>query len=482
MITLNDARLYFQSSVGSIKISIYGSPVANEEECRTITSLETALQFRNVTAGFFAIQVQTDTNTYVINDMFANYRIYYSSDEGYITDEINISKKPKVNINEEHHFAKKGYTSAFGTIYTGVLKLPPLGYLKIEEKSIELHFSFYDFEKKLTVENYEAAIRDRIRSNLAKIDDNEKLILFLSGGIDSIYLAELLIAYKYQFSAVFINYDIPDRDNGQDMDKTQKYCRRRGIKLDIISFGADRDLPKYKKIAKQYQPMDHSFYAFYKASDVLREKYGTVTILNGQSSDSIFCWGISGEGISSKLQRFLLSDFYIHIKSPIKQIINYIYSAIYRNRYKLNKRHVIPNDEIFFNCALNIPVGYVPLIDQSASLTRYLSEKLQQQWVNNPKTRLVHAKLNYLQGSSNQMPIGSSRYGDHNLLMPFLDPTLISLIYANQKTFKRVFLPRYELKRYINDAILKDIKRAVRPKVKDHVNEIMAHHRKTWFF
>ena len=481
MIKLSDASLYFQSSLGSVKVSIYGCPVAGEEECSVVTSLETALQFRNSTAGFFAIQIQTDSDVYVINDIFANYRVYYSIDDNYITDKIISSSKRSINNRELQYFAKKGYTTAFGTIYKDILKLPPLGYLKVSKNSIKLEYSFLDFKSNLKVRNYEAAIRDRVCYTISKIDAKEKIFLFLSGGIDSIYLAELLLAYKYNFTAVFIRYDISDQDNAHDLEKTTQYCRRRGIKLEIINYGLGDDVVKYESIVRRAQPMDHSFYSFYKASDILREKYGPVTIINGQSSDSIFCWGISGENTSSRLQRFLFSDLFLKFNKLVKRQIKWLYSNLYRYRYGLNKRYVIPTDEEAFNCALNMPVGYVPLIDQSTFLISYLEKCLQQQWVDDPKIRFIHAKLNYLQGSSNQMPIGSARYGGHNLVLPFLDPALVVLIYSHQNTFKRIFKPRYELKYYLDDAILKDIKNAVRPNIKNEVDNLLLLHRKNWF-
>ena len=480
MIDFDQRRLFFSACLSDIEVDVYGSPVTHRDACDSIVSLETALRFRNTTPGYFVIRMRINQVEYIINDIFANYRVYYSHPTGVVTDQFPGLHTQKKNIQELKYFYKKGYTSAFGTVDKNISKLPPLGYLIVNEENIQLCYSHLPFDEKLSSLKYELDVRERISSTINHFRDADNIFVFLSGGIDSIYLCELLLSCDIKFTAVFIKYEISDRDNAHDFEKTNRYCRRRGIRLEVIHYGKGDDVQKYMEIVREYQPIDHSFYSFYKAVDVLKQKYGIITIINGQSSDSIFCWGISGENLSSKLQRFLFADIFFKLNKTAKNVIYNMYTRLYRFRYGLKRSYKIPLDDIEYNCALNFPIGYVPLLDQDAEFITYLTDHLSKQWVDDPKVRLIYSKLNYLQGSSNQMPIHSARYSGHRIVLPFLDPKLIQLIYHNQNTLKRIFNPRYELKYFLSRDILRDIRSSIKPNIPNHVDEMLPKHRIKW--
>lgn len=480
MINLKRNKLFFYNKKDLITVSIYGEPIITKEECNKVKSLQDAINFRDNTPGYFAIIIELGNKTYVINDIFANYRLYYSVSAKFVSDSFKLSQPKNLNKDEIQYFYKKGYTTAFGTIQEDVKKVPPLGYLEVVDGSIQLHYAHLVVNERYATSKYEANIRDRIISTLSKIDKDERLFLFLSGGIDSIYLSEIMIAMKREFTVVFVRYSVSDQDNTEDLEKTVKYCLRRELPLEVIEFGSKEDISKYKEITQAMQPLDHSFYSFYKATEEIEKKYGKVTIINGQSSDSIFCWGISGENISSKLQRFIYSDLFLNLNFVLRKIIFTVYTFVYRYRYKLPKINKIPADFEKLNCAWNMPVGYVPLIDNKSPVIKYLAHIVKNQWVDDVKMRLVIAKLNYLQGSSNQMPISSADYAGHKLVMPFLDPFLVLLIYSNQNTFKRILNPRYELKHYLDDILIMDMKTVKRNKIRNDVDKIMSLHRRTW--
>lgn len=480
MINLSRKKLFFYFKSDLVTVSIYGEPVISKEECYQVKSLHDAIKFRDNTPGYFAIIIEMEKKTYIINDIFANYRLYYSANRKFVSDRFQLSQLENMNKDEMQYFYNKGYTTAFGTIQEDVNKVPPLGYLEVVDGCIQLHYAHLEVNDRYATSKYEATIRDRITSTFSKIDKDERLFLFLSGGIDSIYLSEIMIAMKREFTVVFVRYSVSDQDNAEDLEKTVKYCLRRELPLEVIEFGSKEDILKYKEITQVIQPLDHSFYSFYKATEEIEKKYGKVTIINGQSSDSIFCWGISGENISSKLQRFIYSDLFLNMNMVLRKLILKIYTFVYRHRYNLPKIYQIPADFDKLNCAWNMPVGYLPLIDSKTSVIKYLSHAIRYQWVDDVKMRLVIAKLNYLQGSSNQMPISSAEYAGHKLVMPFLDPFLVALIYSNQNTFKRIFNPRYELKYYLDDKLIMDMKSVKRQKIQNNVDKVMSLHRKTW--
>ena len=451
-INLNKDFLQMKFSVNDTKIEIYGNIYI------TMTKLSKILlsikkdewpTFFQQLPGFFVIKIIRKEKITILNDIFGNYRLYYST----IKNKFAISEEyPGKNIDnkfELEFFKKKSYTTPFSTFDTKINKLFPGAILNFDNFSLSIYDNKELVLSKKRDTNQDYCVSKFIKSNLSFVKDNKskKNILFFSGGRDSLYLSKMLDELNIDHTLCFIEYvDHFNKDNMEDLIKSKKLAKLIDKKLEIIKF-SEKNYNSAIYKAQKIKPIDYSFPAMYYAVSQLKAKYGNFNIINGQSSDSLLAWGITGKGFSSVLQRIIISEFYYNLPSLLKLLISLPLSFIYSLKIYKNLNYYIPVKKKEFIVAVNCPSIYVPLY-RNSDFFKKLRAKLEKHFLNNYNDIII-AKLHYLQGSSNQLVIGSALGQGLNVYMPFLDPRIILEVRKKNK-FKTILKPRYEIEKYFS--------------------------------
>ena len=314
-INLNNNFLQMKFSVGDTKIEIYGKinidQIKLSKILLSIKKDEWPTFFQQL-PGFFVIKIIRNEKITILNDIFGNYRLYYSTiDKKFII----YDKYPGKNIDnkfELEFFKKKSYTTPFSTFDTKINKLFPGAILIFDNFSLNIYDNKELVLSKKSDPNKDYSLSKFIKSNLSFVKNNKskKNILFFSGGRDSLYLSKMLDELSIDHILCFIVYvDHFNKDNIEDLIKSRKLAKLLDKKLDIIEF-SEKNYNSAIYIAQKTKPIDYSFPAMYHAVSRLKAKYGNFNIINGQSSDSLLAWGITGKGFSSVIQRIIISEFY----------------------------------------------------------------------------------------------------------------------------------------------------------------------------
>ena len=455
-INLNNNFLQMKFSVGDTKIEIYGKinidQIKLSKILLSIKKDEWPTFFQQL-PGFFVIKIIRNEKITILNDIFGNYRLYYSTiDKKFII----YDKYPGKNIDnkfELEFFKKKSYTTPFSTFDTKINKLFPGAILIFDNFSLNIYDNKELVLSKKSDPNKDYSLSKFIKSNLSFVKNNKskKNILFFSGGRDSLYLSKMLDELSIDHILCFIVYvDHFNKDNIEDLIKSRKLAKLLDKKLDIIEF-SEKNYNSAIYIAQKTKPIDYSFPAMYHAVSRLKAKYGNFNIINGQSSDSLLAWGITGKGFSSVIQRIIISEFYYNLPSLLKLFISLPLSFIYSLKIYKNFNYYIPVNKKEFVVAVNCPAIYVPLY-RNSDFFKKLRAKLEKHFVNNYNDIII-AKLHYLQGSSNQLVIGSGMGQGLDVFMPFLDPRIILEVRKKNK-LKTILKPRYEIEKYFNKSEL----------------------------
>jgi asparagine synthetase B (glutamine-hydrolysing) len=456
---------------------IYNKSYLNKiKHCKTDDQIVQAIQ---QLSGFFFIYIRKDNIEYFINDIFGNFRLYFFTQDGEITisDDIQYileSCQPEclhIDTNEAFYFRRHRYTTGNNSLYKGIAKMPPASLWKYSSNGLLKNIYFDSFKCFQKIDNYPESNYQYIYDNIKdSIDPNLETILYFSGGVDSTYLYFVLKDLAIKFKLVFIKYSPYDKDNLDDLHKVLKIAKVINESVEIIDCDIDKYYGEFQKKLHRRHPFDMSLFSIYYGNSVIHGKYGSCNIVNGQSSDSIYCWGNSSKSISAAIQRFMVSKFYYDAPLSIRRLLAMIIQNIYKIRWKSKYTFYIPFKEKEYYIGLLDPTGYVPVICGSNSYQKYLLNIVDALVKNvaQKKDVVMYLKMMYLQGPSNIMVIESSKEFNHNLIMPFLDARIVFLKLKFQNEIKNIFQPRYELeevlyKRYNFDT--NEIKKAKKYKV-----------------
>lgn len=424
----------------------------------------------NLSGYFFLIVFDKKSNEiHLFNDIFGNYRVYYTLSDGnvYISNSYiklhGLFEHNPCNTHEMKYFEGKRYTTGFSTLNQNVHKVWPAANFKIGH-SFDRGI-YFEKQNVQTDKHYERANYELIKQNIVdNIDPSLTTLLFFSGGVDSTYLALLLKEQEIPFTAVFIEYTPEESDNFVDKSKVLSVCKALNIQLEIIKLDIEKQFEKYQDIAFQQHPMDKAFsISLYYACDFLKKKYGMCNIINGQSSDSIYCWSSSGKSLGAFLQRYLTLPYYIKSIYPIRKLTSSIIGYLYKRRWGLNSSYRIPTSEESYWLALLDPIGYLPITStdtEHLDYYQYLNEEashILSLLGNKPELLTFYTKFLYLQGTSNMPVIKSSEYYNHKMIMPFLDARIVQLKMKYQNELKNLFFPRYVLENFMEDNFTFDI-------------------------
>jgi len=428
-------------------------------------------------SGYFFLIVKNKStdNIFILNDIFGNFRVYiYETEKNiFISDNyasiFNKLELPAINKDEEMYYKRHRYTTGFNGIHKSIRKLPPASLLTLGiELKWELYFKKEYFNRSLneSLNNYPKQNYNLIRNNIAdNINRDKKTFLFFSGGVDSTYLALLLQDIGVDFEAVFIKYLPSDKDNIVDENKVITVIKKLDIALKTIELNIKNTFDVYQDIALQSHPIDKAFsISLYYACDILKREYGSCNIINGQSSDSIYCWGSSSKTIGAFLQRYLTLPFYIKSNSLIKKISSLSIKSLYKKRWEVPFNFEIPTNYHDYLIGVLDPQGYLPIKildveykeynDYLETIIKYIDDELD----NDLEYIIFYMKFLYLQGTSNIPVIKAAEIYEHNIIIPFLDARIVKLKIEEQNELKNLFFPRYVLEEWMESYFKFDLR------------------------
>jgi hypothetical protein len=420
----------------------------HEENLQNLTfidNIEILYQFYFNAAELYFIVVQFGDEIYFFNDLFSNYRVYYLQKNNEIIFSKNRDNLKKYIYTQHKHkefFKLKNYTIATHSMHPDIKKIQPLG---INKYSHTLQFIPLIQKFKNHYKNKTISIKS-IQDNLS-IRKEKSIILLFSGGLDSLLLILYLQKLKIEFKAVFIEYCPTERDNLYDKYRTKKIAELLKLDLIIFKYHIKDNSDKYSSIARSQNPDDFGFSAFYAVSDWIKQNYGEVLIINGQSSDSLFTWGISGTNISSMIQRYIVSKWYYSAPTVFRIFSSKLLSLIYSIRHR--KRIKIPINRNEIIKSLFVPLTYFLNKNANSEINNEIIEMIHKYDCKEYQDFLLLAKLNYLQGPSNTYVVNSNAYYKLKVIMPYLRPDFLYWGYYGQSTFQFITKPR--------DIILKEV-------------------------
>ena len=245
--------------------------------------------------GMFAFIIYDETEDKLVcgRDRFGNESMYYYQDGDTFTCGLSINEilgsgiyKKELNEQALELFLTYSYLPGSDTFFKGIKKLMP-GYVLIyKDKSISLK-QYWKLEYKGDTSKDPDYYADLVNTALNEIIDNWKIEgesygNFLSGGVDSAYLAALTKP-KYTFSTA---YDNKDFDESGLAAKSAELLGAKHIGVKVTPEDYFGVIPAAMKAMEQ--PLaDASTIAFYLACRGAKE-YVDVCY-SGEGADELFC-------------------------------------------------------------------------------------------------------------------------------------------------------------------------------------------------
>ncbi|MCD6163609.1 MAG: hypothetical protein J7K40_14505 [candidate division Zixibacteria bacterium] len=430
------------------------------------------IELLNNISGFFIAVVEDKAAgiKYLANDIFGNFRIYYYENKTslFISDNwqmiVNKVKdehgKLVIDKNEKYYFSRHHYTTGGRTFIKHVDKMPPASIYTISAKGLNKEIYF---KKGITKSYNDSYYRDKnfelISENIRRtIQAEYKNILFFSGGIDSTYLAVSMQNKNILFTPVFIKYIPCTKSNIIDKLKAAAIAKILNMKLEIIETPLTDNLNLLDKPVRRH-PFDRAFsinieYAVSK----LYEKYGSCNIINGQSSDNIYCWGPSSKTVGNFIQRIFTSEIYFKRSMVIKSLMSAAAKQLYHIKWNTNIGFKIPTTNSDYWVGMLDPQGYLPFIHTDKRYLEYQNylSQIAEDTLNclnreSETARMYFKLMTYLQGPDNISFVESCRAYSHNPVHPFVDARIVYLKMRYQKELKNLFQPRYVLEELLRE-------------------------------
>ncbi len=464
------------------EISFYGN-IYNQAELRKYVfkglAYDNIDDLLNKVSGYFLAIINNKVEGKIIlaNDIFGNFRTYFImlSKQMVVSDDWKILYELLKNNNidiaidepEKHYFNRHRYTTGGGTLFPAIKKMLPGSIISFGDGIISNSIYFKANIKKLTDnDRYISMNRNYLIENMesALANDHEN-ILFFSGGVDSTYLAVLLKEIRVKFRTLFLNYQPQDLNNATDFRKAESMAEHLNLDLDIITVPIENNNSLIMEAIKRHA-FDKAFsIPFYYASKLLYEKYGPCNIINGQSSDSIYCWGASTKTIGGLIQRYITSTLYLNNNKYLRYLISKLVKYIYKIKWRIGYDFDVPTEGLNYWAGLLDPQGYLPVVLKNKDLSSYrdyirdIASMISRGLDNDPEAIIMYMKMMYLQGPSNMPVIESANAYGHNIVMPYLDARIVFLKMKYQNEFKNIFHPRYVLEEDLRSKFKVDIKR-----------------------
>lgn len=421
----------------------------------------------NRLGGYFCLVI-TDLRTgttRLATDLYGNYRLYaisdgqsviISDDWRALTERLRDQESGvEINPHEQYYFQRHRYTTGGGTFVKGLHKILPGSLLTQRDGRLNWRPCLrtrierqYD-DSRYAQENL-CLITETIRD---KLQPDRPNLLFFSGGIDSTFLACVMGKAGIEFTPLLTRWEPTDRDNLVDQNKARIVTKHLGLPLMVCHVDLQRNQQLVDRAALR-NPFDKPYpVPFEYTYKWLAEKYGPCNIINGQSSDSIYCWGASGKTIGSFLQRFLVNDLFVRAPGLARRLAASAIAAVYRRRWSVPYRFRVPVGEDDYWVGLLDPQGYLPVVHTEQEYAEYHSflqrivTRLRQGLDNDSEAMRIYMKMMYLQGPANVYIIQAARGYGHNLILPFVDARVLNLRRRYQNDKRDLVHPRYVLEK-----------------------------------
>lgn len=82
-------------------------------------------------------------------------------------------------------------------------------------------------------------------------DSSQSLLLAMSGGVDSMVLADLLLHFEYKFSVAHINHKTRNGESDRDAEFVYAFCEQNNIQLHTMELGAVPDNENFQAFARR---------------------------------------------------------------------------------------------------------------------------------------------------------------------------------------------------------------------------------------
>lgn len=410
---------------------VFGNPISSD--------LGRALDDENyssVNGHFFIIRVPSssdDKGPYFITDCCSGYKVLYTEVGGeiFITNSVKLlrtlrkleldTSSPNFDYYRTHNFSCWKYT-LFKDVYTVPAAM---------KTDLERFDSYVDFR----VKNDNKEISDILKRTLDFLDG--KIIVMFSGGIDSLLIAKSLISRGADVDLVFFRSMPSYQANLEDCGRAHESAKEMGLDLRIIDVRLDQYLLEGDFFDEMLLNWHFSLLHL-GAFRAINEYYGPeVTVVNGQSADSILSLGPSNRNIQDFLRRLSFRPVLRFILMPFLPIINCLFGTRFCFTFGLNKYFCgVLDERRYFAFSSETKRAY------SQFLQGVISEIQDSIGDADLEGTVKAIKLHsFLQGSDNQVVVKSAaHFGIKKVVMPFASSELIA--WSRPLGFRELLVPK----------------------------------------
>ncbi len=411
--------------------------------CEEIQKLSLELQMKS-TGNFFIIGSSNEIVDFYCVDLFANVRMYINL----IGPNHHLMDNPVGDVESGDnllYFKNKGYSPCHGSIFKNSTKVAP-GEFYFKNKRLNNYAGQSDsFFKTQRSKRFDLV--DDMEASIIRYVNEQKgdVIVAFSGGLDSLWIISVLIKHGIDFKSYFIKRIPSDYDNREDLKLSLEVSRIFDFNLSIFDCDLNSCLNDENlmcNLAKRLSEDKGLSADIFLFSEYLAQKYGRDTVvITGQTSDSLFSWGLTSISISSLIQRFMLSGWFLEFIS-VRKFFSWLKIGFSGERF-------VPVDINSIRGLLYMPDVYVLRGSNSEQVLakRTLDSFLKHIDFIDTQTKEIRtlSKVNYLTGPSNIPWFRAASYADIKCFMPFLNPNLLHYLTSKYYSFLDILIPRYIL-------------------------------------
>ena len=426
----------------------FGYPLNLDELIREEIPFE---QYPNVLKGSWLCIQEKGESIKVCADLTGGFRLYQVQVNNtiYLSDDYAIIlQKSSIPIRknewEYYYWQKHRYCTGGRTFVNRLNKLKPASVLTISSLGAKEENVFNNTPLAADYLKHISEVHFDLKESVAclpKDDQNQTVILFFSGGVDSTLLAKLLMDEGVPFKAVFLKPNPQPEANKKDFENAKVIADLLKMPLDFCVFKNDHPAIDKEDVYKLQLFDRHFASTFFYGTQAVIDKYGKdIIVVNGQSSDNVLSFGPTN-GWLSYLQRYVLYQKDFKAKGAA-QVLS-----------KLKKKNfLVPRNSIEQQLAFLDEYEYCYLFDpnEDALYYNYLKQLIRDENLGhfNMNTKLMYWRLfSYLQGSDNQVVVNSAKYlGVKGIVMPYATPNIIYSTIAHKDWKREVQFPKYCIK------------------------------------
>jgi len=339
-------NIYFKGHFFDKKNKLYQDPKSIQKYFSVCNSEIIFKKKIKVINGNFAVIMQNTNKLLVAVDKFRSIPLFYSvkNDNFYVSDNAYWLKQ-KLSLNKidpvsEKEFLATRYVSGENTLFKEVKQIQAGECLTVVERNNKIEFKkeiYYRYlHKNFTKKNQKDLFKELniISENVFKrliksIDKNATIVIPLSGGYDSRYIAVMLKKINYK-NVICFSYG---KKNNKEATISKKVANKLGYKWFFVEYTPEKwfnwlsleERIKYQKFAENLCSVMH-IQDFLAVKKLKNEKL--------IPENSVFVPGHSGDLLGGS---HTPKDIKIKKIYNIKHISKYLFKTHYLNNYHSNK-------------------------------------------------------------------------------------------------------------------------------------------------